>query len=74
MSAFMALISNPQIAMLSGNKIVNIGNQQALITQDGEIQMAYGNRWFITVEGNAPVNQKMAYLKAINFRALDQFR
>lgn len=74
LSAFMALISNPQIAMMSGNKVVNIGNNQALITPQGEIQMAFGNRWYITVEGNAPVNQKQAYLTAVNFNALQQFR
>ncbi len=74
LSAFMAIISNPQIAMMSGNKIVNIGNNQALITPDGQIQMAYNNRWYITVEGNAPVNEKQAYLTAVNYRALQQFR
>ena len=74
LSAFMALISNPQIAMMSGNKIVNIGDNQALITPDGEIQMAFNNHFYITVEGNAPVNEKQAYLSAVNFRALQQFR
>jgi hypothetical protein len=74
LTAFMALISNPQIAMMSGNQIVTIAGQQAMIGKNGEIQMAYGNRWFITVEGNAPVSQKQAYLTAINFRALQQLR
>jgi len=74
LSAFMALISNPQIAMMSGGRIVTIAGQQALVTANGEIQMAFGNRWYITVEGNAPVNQKQAYLNAINFRALQALR
>ena len=74
LSAFMALISNPQIAMLSGSQIVKIGGQQALITQDGQIQMSFGTRWYITIEGNAPLPQKQAYASAINFRALQAFR
>jgi hypothetical protein len=74
LAAFMALISNPQIAMLSGGKIVTVAGHQALITSDGQIQMAIGNRWFITVEGNAPVPQKQAYLNAVNFRALAALR
>jgi hypothetical protein len=74
LSAFMALISNPQIVMMSGNRIETIAGQQAMIAKSGEIQMAHGNRWFITVEGNAPVNEKIAYLRAINFRALAQMK
>jgi hypothetical protein len=74
LTAFMALIANPQIAMMSGNKIVTIAGQQAVVSQNGEIQMAVGNRWFITAEGSAPVQHKQAYVNAINFRALAQLR
>jgi hypothetical protein len=74
LAAFMAMISNPQIAMLSGAKIVTIAGHQAMITQDGQIQMAVGNRWYITVEGNATVAQKQAYLNAVNYRALQALR
>lgn len=74
LSAVAALITNPQIAMMSGAKIVTIAGQQAIVTPDGQIQLPYNNRWYIVVEGNAPLPQKIAYANAINFRALQAFR
>lgn len=74
LAAFLAMVSNPQIALMSGAKIETIAGQQAMVTQNGEIQMAFGNRWFFTVEGSAPMGHKRGYLQAVNYRALQQLR
>jgi hypothetical protein len=74
LAAFLSLLQNPQILMMSGNKVITVGGQQAIVEPNGNVQMAYGNRWFITAEGNAPASHKQGYVQAINFRALQQLR
>jgi hypothetical protein len=74
LAAFLGLIQNPQVVMMSGNKVVTIGGNQAMIAQNGDIQMAVGTRWLITADGSAPPSHKQGYVAAVNFRALAQIR
>ena len=59
--------------MGSMGQIKRINRQKVVITQAGELQTLVDNRIFITVSGNAPVEDKEAYFEAIDLRALEDF-
>ena len=62
---FATLLNNPQFAGAMG-KIVRVGNQRAIQSPDGDINMVVGNKFLITVQGSASANDKIAYAQAVD--------
>ena len=63
------IMTNPMLAGTMG-KLVRIGDQRAIQTNDNEIQMLIGNRMLVTINGSAPIEAKLAYAKAIDIAKL----
>jgi hypothetical protein len=59
------IMTNPMLAGAMG-KLVKIGDQRAIMTNDHEIQMLINGRILVTVNGDAPEEAKLAYAKGIN--------
>src|SRR5439155_6536664 len=49
---FAPLLANPQFAGAMG-KLIRIGNQRAIQTADGDINMVIANKFLVTVQGSA---------------------
>jgi hypothetical protein len=60
-----AVFANPQFAGAMG-KIVRVGNQRAIVTKDGDVQMVVNNKFLIVVQGSGPADAKLAYAQAID--------
>jgi hypothetical protein len=74
MAMAMTFMSNPQMAVMSGMKVDQAGQQQLLIAQDGNVQAVVANRFLVTVDGNATAEDKLAYAKAIDYPGLTNFQ
>ena len=74
MASVGAMLQNPQMVAMSGGKIVKVGSQMAMETQDGQIQLLVANRFYITVSGSADEADKLAYANAINMDGLASFQ
>ena len=59
------LLTNPAMMGAMG-KPIRIGNQRAVQTNDNEIQMMVDNRILVGVTGDAQIEAKLAYAKAID--------
>jgi hypothetical protein len=68
---FAPLLANPQIAGAMG-KIIRVGNQRAIQTNDGEIHMVVANKFYVSVSGSAPADAKAAYANAIDVAKLSK--
>jgi hypothetical protein len=66
---FAAMMATREIAM---GKIVMIGSTRALQSMDGDLHLAVGSQFIIAVQGNASVNDKLAYARAIDLAALSK--
>jgi hypothetical protein len=64
-----AVMTNPMLAGAMG-RLVRVGDQRAIQSNDGNIQMLVDNRILVQVQGNAPPEAKMAYAQAINVARL----
>lgn len=62
---FATLLNNPQIAGAMG-KLVRIGNQRAIQTADGDINMVIANKYLVSVQGVASMTDKIAYAQAVD--------
>jgi hypothetical protein len=62
---FAPLLANPAIAGAMG-KIIRVGSQRAIQTNEGDIHMVIANKFLVTVNGSADAASKMAYAQAIN--------
>ena len=51
-------------------KLVRIGSQRAVQTTDNDIQMLVDNRIMVVLSGDAPVEAKLAYARAIDLAKL----
>ena len=71
LAPMLAYFSNPQFAGAMG-KIVRIGNQRAIITAEGDVNMVVANKFLVTVQGSAPADAKMAYAQAVNLDKLSK--
>lgn len=69
MSQMMMMLSNPALAGNMG-KMVRIGKQRGVQTNDGTINLVFNNRFLVTVDGNADTESKIAYAQAIDFDTL----
>lgn len=64
-----AIMANPMLAGAIG-RLVRIGEQRAIQSNDGNVQMLVDNRILVQVQGDAPPDAKLAYARAINFARL----
>lgn len=71
LAPMLAYFSNPQFAGAMG-KIVRIGNQRAIVTAEGDVNMVVANKFLVTVQGSAPADAKMAYAQAVNVDKLSK--
>ncbi len=68
---FATLLNNPGIAGAMG-KIVRVGSQRAIQTNEGDINMVVANKFLITVQGSGDAAAKMSYAQAVNVDALSK--
>ena len=68
---FAQLFMNPTIAGAMG-KLISIGDQRVLQTNEGSINMVVANKFLITVEGSADEASKLAYAKAVDIAKLSK--
>ena len=68
---FAQFLSNPAIAGAMG-KLVRVGSQRAIQTQDGSINMVIANKFLVTVEGSADAAAKLAYAQAVDVAKLSK--
>jgi len=54
----------------SMGRLIRIGSQRAIQTSDNNIQMVVENRILVSIEGDAPVDAKLAYARAIDMAKL----
>ena len=65
LTQFATVLSNPQIAGVLG-KVVMIGNQRAIQTNDGDVHIVINNKFLVSVTGSAAPEAKLAYAKAVD--------
>lgn len=68
---FAQLLINPAIAVGMG-KLIRVGNQRAIQTADGTINMVIANKFLVTVEGSADASAKVAYAQAVDVAKLSK--
>lgn len=61
--------ASPDMAAALG-EAATIAGQQAIVTEEGEIQMMVAERFLIAITGSAPVEAKKAYGEAFGFDKL----
>ena len=66
-----AVFANPQFAGAMG-KIVRVGNQRAIVTREGDVQMMVNNKFLIVVQGSGPADAKLAYAQAVDVAKLSK--
>lgn len=66
---FGPMLANPAMAGAMG-KLVKIGNQRGIQTQDGDIMMMINNKFLINVQGSADAASKLAYAQAVDVAKL----
>lgn len=67
-----ALFANPAL-MSSMGTVRRIGRQRYVVTEDGDVQALVEGRIMVQISGDAPVEEKIAYLEAIDLEALAGF-
>ncbi len=63
------ILTNPALAGAMG-KLIRIGSQRAIQTTSNEIQMLVANRTLVTINGDAPIEAKLAYAQAVDVAKL----
>jgi hypothetical protein len=53
-------------------KLVKVGSQRAVQTQDGDVVMVIANKFVVNVQGSADAKAKLAYANAIDVAALSK--
>lgn len=66
---FGPMLSNPAMAGAMG-KLVKVGNQRGLQTQEGDIMMMINGKFLINVQGSADAAAKLAFAQAIDVAKL----
>jgi len=64
-----AVLTNPMLAGAMG-RLVRVGEQRAIQSNDGNVQMLVDNRILVQVQGDAPAEAKLAHARAINLARL----
>lgn len=68
---FGPMLANPAMAGAMG-KLVKIGNQRGIQTQDGDIMMMINNKFLINVQGSSDAAAKLAYAQAVDVTKLSK--
>jgi hypothetical protein len=68
---FATMLNNPALAGAMG-KLVKVGSQRAVQTQDGDVVMVIANKFVVNVQGSADAKAKLAYANAIDVAALSK--
>jgi hypothetical protein len=65
------MLANPALAGAMG-KLVKVGSQRAIQTNDGDVMMLVANKFMINVQGSADAAAKLAYAQAIDVAKLSK--
>lgn len=68
---FGPMLNNPAMAGAMG-KLVRVGDQRAIQTNDGDIMMLVANKILVHVQGSAEAPAKLSYAQAINVAKLSK--
>ena len=69
LSQMMAIMTNPALAGSMGRSI-KVGKQRGIQDENGKIMLIINNRFMISVEGDAPQADKLAYAEAVKLDTL----
>ena len=68
---FAQLFMNPAIAGAMG-KLIRVGNERAIQTHEGSINLVVANKFLVTVDGSADAAAKLAYAQAVDVAKLSK--
>ena len=68
---FAQFLINPAIAGAMG-KLIRVGDQRAMQTHEGSINMVVANKFLVTVDGSADAASKLAYAQAVDIAKLSK--
>ena len=68
---YATVLANPAIAGAMG-KIVRVGSQRAIQTQNGDVHMVINNKYMIMITGSANAADKLAYAQAVDVAKLSK--
>jgi hypothetical protein len=68
---FAPMLSNPAMAAAMG-KLVRIGDQRAVQSQEGDVMMLIAGKFLIQVQGSADAASKLAYAQAVDIGRLSK--
>jgi hypothetical protein len=66
---FGPMMANPAIAASMG-KLIRIGNQRGVQTQNGDVMILVGGKFLVHVQGSADAASKLAYAQAVDIAKL----
>ena len=69
-ATWMPILSNPTMAAAMG-KVSKIGKHRVLQSKDGQVILVVNNRFLVTLDGSAGMDEKMAYAEALDFDKLE---
>jgi len=69
-STWMPMLANPALAAAMG-KVTKIGKHRVLQSKEGQVILVVNNRFLVTLDGSAGMDDKMAYAEAIDFDRLE---
>ena len=68
---FGPMLNNPALAGAMG-KLIKVGSQRAIQTNDGDVIMMVGNKFMIHVQGSADAAAKLSYAQAVDVAKLSK--
>jgi hypothetical protein len=68
---FAQFLINPAIAGAMG-KLIRVGDQRAIQTNEGSINMVVASKFLVTVDGSADAASKLAYAQAVDVAKLSK--
>jgi hypothetical protein len=71
LTAMAPILNNPMMAGAMG-KLIKVGTQRAIQTQNGDLTMVINNKFVVTVHGTADDAAKLAYANAIDVGKLSK--
>jgi hypothetical protein len=73
LSQLAMVMANPAIAGAMG-KLIRVGSQRAIQTNNNEIQMLVNNRILVVISGSASTEDKLTYAQAIDLTKLSSWQ
>jgi len=68
---FAQIFMNPVVAGAMG-KLIRVGNERAIQTNEGSVNMVIASKFLITVEGSADATSKLSYAQAVDVAKLSK--